>query len=112
MEPVSPITIAICLCFSFFLGAAVTLSAVALGGYLVFRTKKEPHDSLFGKEQEAKAFLVDEFRTEPIPYTRRPVFGEPADQGSGDPVPGMMEKQTEKFLRVLKEKKEQEKGNG
>jgi hypothetical protein len=108
METVSLTTLAICLCFSFFLGAVTVLVAVALGGYLVFRTKKEAHESLFGRTQEAKAFIVDEFAgAEPINYPRRPAFNE-AMPAADDPVPSILEKQTNKFLHVLKEQRQKE----
>lgn len=44
-----------------FMGAALTLAGVALGGLFVFRTKREPHESLFklGQEQ-GDAFVEDD----------------------------------------------------
>lgn len=44
-------------------GWFVTFVSVALGGWLVFRTKREQYDSLFstGKQPEADVFNVDDF---------------------------------------------------
>jgi hypothetical protein len=109
MEPVSATFIAACCLFSFLLGALTVLVAVALGAYLVFRTKREPHESLFGKEPEAKAFVFDEFadvgQPKPVVPRHGRIFTAPAAE---DPVPGIMDKQTEKFLQVLAEKKAKE----
>lgn len=45
----------------FAVGTLFPLFGVALGGYLVFRTKKEAHESLFpGREKPGEAFNIEE----------------------------------------------------
>ncbi len=46
---------------AFILAWICTLSGVALGGFLVFRTKREGYDSLFQvKQPEGKAFNIED----------------------------------------------------
>ncbi len=46
---------------AFFLGGLQTLLACALGGYLVFRTKREPHESFFeNKPAQGEVGSLDE----------------------------------------------------
>lgn len=42
------------------LGVLFTLGAVALGGFLVFKTRRDPEDRLFGREPKGEAFNVEE----------------------------------------------------
>lgn len=49
-------------------GTLFPLLGVALGGFLVFRTKKESHESLFpGREKPGEAFNIDEEWEKNIP---------------------------------------------
>lgn len=46
-----------CVVFGWF----ACITGVALGGYMVFRTKKEPHESFFKlREPKGKAFVLDD----------------------------------------------------
>jgi hypothetical protein len=63
-----------------------SLVGVALGGYLVFRTKREAHDSLFNvKPPKGEAWVEDVIPGEP-------------DQRE-DPVPELFRQQSDNFLR-------------
>lgn len=42
------------------LGALTALGGVALGGWFVFRTKREPYESLFTKQPEGDAFNLED----------------------------------------------------
>ena len=81
------------------LGAALALVGVALGGLLVFRTKKEPGAGLFNTRTErGDAYIMDDFESEPD----QPSKGR--DQKIEDPVPSIVAKQTERFLSQIKDK--------
>lgn len=57
---------AIFLMGSVFLGGAMTLLACALGGYLVFRTKRDSHEQLFRLSQpQGTAIIHDDLAGEP-----------------------------------------------
>ncbi len=45
---------------AFILAWLSTLSGVALGGFLVYRTKKESYEPLFAKQPEGDSFNVDD----------------------------------------------------
>lgn len=86
-----------------FLGAVLTLAGAALGGLLVFRTRKEPGAGLFRVGQEkGDAFLLDDYEggIDEIPVKPR------GPKAVDDPVPSIVAKQTERFLSQLKNKKE------
>ena len=42
------------------LGVIFTLAAVGLGGFLVWKTKRDSGDRLFGREPKGDAFNIDE----------------------------------------------------
>ena len=56
---------------AFFLAWVSTLSGVALGGFLVFRTKRDTHEALFQtKPPQGEAFNIDDgFGDEPVKST-------------------------------------------
>ena len=71
------------------MGSAITLLAVALGGLLVFKTKREPHESLFSVgSPKADAFVLDPLDDEP--------------EKNKDVVPDIVKAQTDKFLEQMK----------
>jgi hypothetical protein len=71
-----------------FLGAVLTLLGTALGGLLVFRTRRDSHEPLFQvREPKGDAFVSDDF-----PEIK------PAEE---DVVPSLFPK-NEEFLRQLK----------
>ena len=87
-----------------FLGAILTLTGFALGALVVFRTKREPHESLFRLGQEkGEAFVVDDYGpgVEEITAPGR-------DPRKDDPVPSIMAKFNERFLKQYNERKEAE----
>ena len=50
---------------TFMAGWLSTLSGVALGGWLVYRTKRDSYDSLFSRDNKGASFnLDDDFSTE------------------------------------------------
>lgn len=76
---------------AFAMGGVMTLMAVGLGGFLVFRTRRDSHESLFAlKSPKGDAFVVD-----PIAET----FG---DEEPKDAVPDILRKQTDRFMEQLK----------
>lgn len=52
-------------------GAAIALGGVGLGGFLVYRAKREAHEALFGRARQTGDVvqLQDEFEFEPVPRT-------------------------------------------
>lgn len=74
-----------------------TLSGVALGGFLVFRTKREGYDSLFQvKQPEGQAFnLPDEFTDFQQPEVKTEI---------PEPVQANADRFTEQFAASLAEK--------
>jgi hypothetical protein len=49
-----------------------TLSGVALGGFLVYRTKRDSFDPLFSKPEKGEAFnIVDPFNMQDVPSATR-----------------------------------------
>jgi len=86
------------------LGAVLALAGAALGGLLVFKTRKEPGASLFNTRAErGDAFILDDYEGG---VEEQPIKGR--DQRVEDPVPNIVAKQTERFLSQLKGKKEAE----
>lgn len=80
-----------------FLSVILTLSGVALGALVVFRTKREPHESLFKPGGEkGEAFLLDDYG-EPD-GGRREARGERENSRDEDVVPGIFEKQHNRFM--------------
>lgn len=76
---------------AFGMGSTVTLFAVALGGLLVFKTKREPHESLFSVgSPKADAFVLD------------PLDDELKENKNKDIVPDIVKAQTDKFLNQMK----------
>lgn len=45
---------------NFILGWLATLSGVAVGGWLVYRTKRDPYDPLFPSNQKGDSFNLDD----------------------------------------------------
>jgi hypothetical protein len=86
-----------------FLGAGLALTGFALGALVVFRTKREPHESLFRIGQEkGDAFVVDDYEGS-VEDTPGP--GRDRDPKADDPVPSIMAKFNEKFLNQYHERK-------
>lgn len=101
-----------------FLAGLLCLGGVALGGLLVYRTKRESHEQLFSlKKPQGGAFVVDPFEEE--------LTGEAQGKGhafvSGlqpqsddDTATKLLDEQTKRFLeqyqmqKVMTEKKEPE----
>ena len=44
----------------FLAGWLSTLSGVALGGFLVYRTKRDPYDQLFSRDSKGSSFNIDD----------------------------------------------------
>lgn len=44
---------------AFWSGAAVALMATGLGGYMVFRTKREPYETMFRSPGESETYVSD-----------------------------------------------------
>ena len=86
------------------LGSVLALAGAALGGLLVFKTRKDPGASLFNARSErGDAFVLDDYEER---EEEKPAKGR--DQRAEDPVPSIVAKQTERFLSQLKNKKEAE----
>lgn len=64
----------------FCLGAIFALGGVALGGWLVYRTKRDPYDPLFSGNGKGMAFNVDDGMT----LTDDPVVLSPATEKAND----------------------------
>ena len=79
---------------AFGMGGVMTLMAVALGGFLVFRTRRDSHEALFQvKQPKGDAFVLDPMETG---------FG---DMEQKDVVPDIIKKQTDRFTeQLLREK--------
>jgi len=45
---------------TFIAGWLSTLSGVALGGFLVYRTKRDPYDQLFSRDSKGSSFNIDD----------------------------------------------------
>jgi hypothetical protein len=83
------------------MGAVLALTGAALGGLLVFKTRKEPGASLFNTRAErGDAFILDDYEGG---VEEQPIKGR--DQKGEDPVPSIVAKQTELFLSQLKNAK-------
>lgn len=79
------------LLIAFSMGGILTLMSVALGGFLVFRTRRDSHEPLFGiSSPKAEAFVLD-----PMDETE-------TKEDNEDIVPGLLKKRTDAFLEQLK----------
>ena len=59
----------------FIFGSLCPLLGVALGAYFVFRTKREPHESLFpGREKPGEVFNIEEEWEKEIPEATEQVI--------------------------------------
>lgn len=86
---------------AFFLGFLCAVLSGALFAYIVFRCKREPHESLFRVKQETgDAFVLDDMDDG---IEERVAKGR--DSKVDDPVPSIIAKQTERFLQQIKEGK-------
>ena len=77
-------------------GATLSLLAVCLGGYLVYRTKRESHEPLFtsiARKIDAKPVNIDDIN-----------YNEPA-QDDTDAGAELINTQTSKFIDQLRSKK-------
>lgn len=80
----------------------LSLAGVALGGTLVFRTRRDSHESLFQfKKPQGAAFTVDPFEEE----GGQPMRGKVFPQKEEDAVPGILDAQTSRFLEQIKHEK-------
>jgi hypothetical protein len=86
-----------------FLGTVLTLVGVALGALAVFRTKREPHERLFRAGMEkGDAFVMDNLE-DGFPDQRRfNRTGSEQKPAPDDAAPGIIARQTERFLTQLK----------
>jgi hypothetical protein len=55
--------------FTFIAGWLSTLSGVALGGFLVYRTKRDPYDPMFSGGDKGGAFNIDDDLGQDEPVT-------------------------------------------
>lgn len=79
------------------LGWLVTITSGSLFAYIVFRTKREPHESMFSlKAPKGDAFIVDPFN-DPLPSRVRM----PADTPVEDAASKLLDAQTNKFLEQM-----------
>lgn len=77
-----------------------TLAGVALGGWLVFRTKKEAHERLFSaKPPQGEAFVLDPFDESGLAQPLKPK-GAPAEEV--DRGAETLDRMTSKFLDQMK----------
>ena len=82
------ITLCLLLMSAFLLGAAVTLVAVALGGFLVFKSKREAHERLFSSGPlQGNAFVVDQVQLD-----------EEDEKEDPDAVPGILQRKSDAFV--------------
>ncbi len=82
------------LLIAFGMGGLLTIMSVALGGFLVFRTRRDSHEPLFSMNSpKAESFVLD-----PMDDT---ITGE----DNKDIVPDLLKKQTDRFLDQLKREK-------
>jgi hypothetical protein len=100
-----------------FLAGLLCLGGVALGGLLVFKTKKESHEQLFSfKKPQGGAFVVDPFEEEQTgePQGKGHTFLSGLQHQPDDAATKLLDEQTERFLeqyqmqKVITEKKESE----
>lgn len=86
---------------AFFMGSMMLLVGVIVGGLFVFRTKREPHESLFSmKRPQGEAFVIDPFDesglAKPLKPTGAPA-GEEVDKGAE-----VLDRLNAKFLEQMK----------
>lgn len=83
------------------MSSVYTLVGVALGGWLVFRTKKEAHERLFSaKPPQGEAFVLDPFDESGLAQPLKPKgvpAGEEVDRGAET-----LDRMTSKFLDQMK----------
>jgi hypothetical protein len=87
---------------AFAMGALSILLGVCLGGVLVFRTKREPHESLFSmRRPQGEAYVLDPFDesgiAKPLKPKGAPAAGEEVDKGAET-----LDRMTSKFLEQMK----------
>jgi hypothetical protein len=72
MITIPAISLVLLVLLAVLLGAVLTLAGAALGGLFVFRTKREPHESLFklGQEQ-GDAFVQDDIGEDGVAILER-----------------------------------------
>lgn len=102
MITLSATSIILLILLAVFLGAILTLAGFALGALVVFRTKREPHESLFKLGQEkGDAFVVDDYGqgVEDTPVPGR-------DPRKDDPNPEIHQKFVDRFLNQYRTDKE------
>jgi hypothetical protein len=103
MIAISPETVLLVL-LDVVLGAVLTLGGVALGALTVFRTKREPHERLFrAGSEKGEAFVIDDLDEGFLDQRQSPKVGE-KKPAADDVVPGIIAKQTKRFLEQLKAK--------
>lgn len=96
---------------AFFLGALVSLGGVTLGGLFVFRTKREPHESLFQfKPQEGGAFNIED-ETDNLDLGLGKAFGggvenDESETGSGLPIPSITDRINKRAQEEMAERSE------
>lgn len=68
------------LILAFWSGGMMAIAAVALGGWLVFRTKRESHERLFsGRPEQGSVIMTDEFTPGGVIQPEGPVSNEQMD---------------------------------
>lgn len=75
----------------FCLGAVFTLGGVALGGWLVYRTKRDPYEPMFGGTGKGDSFNLDDGLD---------VGDDPATSAG---LPGVTEKANSNFIKQFAE---------
>lgn len=99
---------ALCVIFLIgYLSAMFSLAGVALGGYLVFRSKREPHEALFGTVK-GEAGAVDEEFAHPRAVGGSDRVGSDLAGGDdeiewGSDVTRPRQEQTDRFLEHLRQ---------
>jgi hypothetical protein len=94
------------------LGASMTLAGVALGAWFVFRTKREPHESLFrAGAEKGEAYVLDDFDQGFLDQDK-PNRRNEKKAAADDVVPDIISKQTNRFLQQYNESKKAESKTG
>jgi hypothetical protein len=94
------------------LGALMTLAGVALGAWFVFRTKREPHESLFrAGAEKGEAYVLDDF-DQGFLDQEKPSRRTEKKPAADDVVPEIISKQTDRFLQQYNESKKTESKTG
>jgi len=80
------------------LGWFLTMTSGALFAYLIFRTKREPHESLFQlSKPKGDAFVIDQFEDQPLVRPNKPGVIAPET----DDAAKMQDAMNQKFLDQL-----------